>query len=309
MAAHHGGPGYAKLKEQYIVKATTERNTNDNNNISDSSNKNSDNNDEKEMPGSKRKRGTNRGRSKKEMGLETDNLNNNLCRQFCKIGTCDFGKDCKYDHDIEKYRALKPPDLGSICYLYEKYGHCPEGFNCRFASHHSDWGNCKQKVRPEEEGGRIPIPENLNLITTQTRELLRKHQYPFKVTEGKKVEADDSNNKNSNSNNNMNNGKERNNIGPGTIEKEWKKVDFKRKCYVAPLTTVGNLPFRRIVKEFGADITCGEMALSVPLKKGQNSEWALLRRHKSEDIFGVQLAGNKKNIMGELSQVIENEMK
>lgn len=68
---------------------------------------------------------------------------------------------------------------------------------------------------------------------------------------------------------------------------------FENQVILAPLTRGGNLPFRRLCASFGADVTVSEMAYARELVRGEGREFALLRRHPSEKIFGVQLAARQ----------------
>ncbi|KAH8990766.1 zinc finger dihydrouridine synthase [Lactarius akahatsu] len=88
---------------------------------------------------------------------------------------------------------------------------------------------------------------------------------------------------------------------------EKRRLNWLNKTYLGPLTTVGNLPFRRLCVSFGADITCGEMGLATSFLSGSKEEWSLVRRHPSETMFGVQVAGNKPTSLAPTAEVLAKE--
>lgn len=226
---------------------------------------------------------------------------------------CEY-KNCKYIHDPGNFLKSKPCDIGELCHIFDIRGRCPRGIACRFGSSHitAEGYNKVDKVKLEQWH-----EDTINTLQTELQTRLQKKKYDFSLSEKlikyvdklnkKSAEADTQILKIDNDSENKTN-----HSGVITdedviklIQREKKIINWKDKLYLSPLTTVGNLPFRRICKEFGADITCGEMALCESLLKGLKQEWALVKRHESEDIFGAQICGNNVYTITKVAQLLE----
>ena len=218
-----------------------------------------------------------------------------LCLSYIANNKCDYGSNCMHSHDLDEYLrlGLRPDDIGDQCYVFDTFGKCPFGITCRFGSKHLVNGS--QNVINEDKYTTTDQKTCTNLLAKDLQFSLRKRKYDFsktqEVLDSLKVSADDNFSK----------------LKSESLSRDRKRVDFAGKLYLAPLTTVGNLPFRRICKRLGADITCGEMAMATNILEGQQSEWALLRRHSSEDIFGVQLCGAHSDSMTRCAQLIQDK--
>lgn len=109
----------------------------------------------------------------------------------------------------------------------------------------------------------------------------------------------------------------RSNIALPTLRPQEKNlIDWRDRKILAPLTTVGNPPFRRLCGSLGADTFYSEMAMCYPLMQGHQPEWALVRglnyeremmRGGRRGILGVQLATGKLWQATKTAQVIAEQ--
>ncbi|XP_054270481.1 tRNA-dihydrouridine(47) synthase [NAD(P)(+)]-like isoform X2 [Macrosteles quadrilineatus] len=246
---------------------------------------------------------------------------------------------CKFTHDLQHYSSNKLPSLGDECYVFNTRGHCPRGLTCRFNSKHvtAEGLNIVNEALYAEWQANVSL-HTVNGLNHSVQYALRKRTYNFDKSEKVLVEL----NKGIQANKQQTKDIEcepvletklegtskpadakddrpsecvvDKTLGPtlnnGTAKSEGsekKKIDWKDKLILAPLTTLGNLPFRRVCKEFGADVTVSEMAMASCLLQGKPQEWALTKRHGSEDIFGVQVCGGNTNVMTRCAQLLQEQ--
>ncbi|KAF8581807.1 zinc finger dihydrouridine synthase, partial [Ramaria rubella] len=200
-------------------------------------------------------------------------------------------------------------DYSTTCPIFGESGTCRYGLKCRFLGGHvrrtEDGTSVEIVTDPTREEELRNSTTELNYLEPGTLKELRTKKYPtpvadeyLKVLQDRKPRAEDTSEIYDEDGNRIFVVPEFNEAQDDTPDVPLRPIEKKRlhwagKTYLAPLTTVGNLPFRRLCMTYGADITCGEMGLATSFLSASKEEWSLVRRHPSERTFGVQLAGNK----------------
>ncbi|HFU76525.1 MAG TPA: tRNA-dihydrouridine synthase [Arcobacter sp.] len=76
------------------------------------------------------------------------------------------------------------------------------------------------------------------------------------------------------------------------------KIDFSKPLLVlAPLAGYTDLPFRSVVKKFGADLTISEMISSNAIAYNNKKTLKMTEKSPNEDPYFIQLSGSRNDVM------------
>ncbi|KFY27966.1 hypothetical protein V493_03182 [Pseudogymnoascus sp. VKM F-4281 (FW-2241)] len=309
--ARDGGRGVAMIKAEYLIHRPEKVSTPSEpaaaqDDEAEGKKHAVDDRDNKDSGDKKKKKKKERGQNtSRNFGSSNDFIK--LCNSIANSPEfspkpCSFGERCNLGHDLRKYlKEGKREDLTTFagkCPVWEVNGRCYAGWKCRFVSSHME--------EVEREDGRKELvltidptrataaeledEENragvANIVSTADKLDLARRRF-------KTVRSDQYNTwlekdtKTSESYHNKKKGDTEDHraqfIDPPFRASEKRRLYYGPETPVlAPLTTQGNLPFRRLCVELGAEITYSEMAMSESIIKGGKGEWALMKAHESE---------------------------
>ena len=87
-----------------------------------------------------------------------------------------------------------------------------------------------------------------------------------------------------------------------------KKLSFDKPLYVlAPLAGFTDLPFRSVVKKFGADLTISEMLSSNALAHGSDKTLHMLEKSPNEDPYSVQISASQIDIAARAVEILNEK--
>lgn len=87
-----------------------------------------------------------------------------------------------------------------------------------------------------------------------------------------------------------------------------KNLSFDNPLYVlAPLAGYTDLPFRSVVKKFGADLTVSEMLSSNALAHGSEKTLHMLEKSPLEDPYSVQIAGADVDVVNRAIDILNEQ--